>query len=74
MTNGIVARTIAGAICGAGFLVLFGYMLEGHVTRSSTLLEWFARDPANVKGFGVRGAVIGASLAYLLYLRARNKP
>jgi hypothetical protein len=63
---------IAGAICGAGFVALFGYVLEGHmVSRSATFLEWFARDPANVTAFGLLGAIIGASL---VYSRVRNTP
>lgn len=61
MTNGIVARMIAGAICGAGLGILFGYAGTG---GPIPFLSWL--NPETTVAFGLLGAIIGASFVFAL--------
>jgi hypothetical protein len=57
----IVARMIAGAICGAGLCILFGFAV-GSQTITANFLYWLALVPGTAAALGFIGAIIGASL------------
>jgi hypothetical protein len=56
----IVARMIAGAICGAGLSILFGFAVGSH-TITANFLYWLALVPGTAAALGLIGAIIGAS-------------
>ena len=59
----IVARMIAGAICGAGLSILFGFAV-GSQTITANFLYWLALVPGTAAALGLIGAIIGASFVF----------
>jgi hypothetical protein len=56
----IVARMLAGAICGAGLSILFGFAVGSH-TITANFLYWLALVPGAAAALGLIGAIRGAS-------------
>ena len=59
----IVARMIAGAICGAGLSILFGFAVGSH-TITANFLYWLTLVPGTVAALALIGAIIGASFVF----------
>ena len=61
----IVARMFAGAICGAGLSILFGFAVGSH-TITANFLSWLALVPGTAAALGLIGAITGASFVVAL--------